>query len=206
MNKLTKRALTGAVIVSIIVAASLYSQLTSGALWALVILGSFYELFKNKMGGALGVLYILVAGLSTYYIGFLNGTYDGMLIVSLFTAIWVNDSFAYLGGTAIGRKVFAQGLAPAISPNKSWEGTIIGAISSAAVGYLWYGAWGIILGLLVGLLATVSDLIQSRAKRKVGIKDSGSIFPGHGGVLDRFDSLGLTAPIVIIVVTIFRMI
>lgn len=205
MSKLIQRTLTGAVLVAVIISASVYSSLTASLLWGAVVVGSLYELRTNKMGGLLAAIYILIAGAATHGIGYLNGEYDGWLTVSLLMAIWANDVFAYLGGTAFGRKIFSNGLAPSISPKKSWEGTIIGALSAGVMGYLWHGEWGIALGLMVGALATISDLIESAAKRKVGIKDSGTIFPGHGGVLDRFDSLGLTAPMVIIVVTIFRM-
>lgn len=204
-TKILRRAITGSVIVSVIIGATVYSSLTASILWVVVSLGALYEFCTNKMGGILGALYILVAGAATHSIGYLNGEYDGWLTISLFTAIWTNDTMAYLGGTALGRKLFVRGLAPSISPKKSWEGTIIGAAFAGLVGYWWYGELGIALGVLVGALATASDLIESAAKRKVGIKDSGTIFPGHGGVLDRFDSLGLTAPMIIIVVIIFRM-
>lgn len=204
-SNLLQRALTGSVIVAVIVGASVYDSLTASLLWGTVTVGALHELRANKMGGILGAIYILIAGAATHRIGYLNGEYDGWLTVSLFTAIWTNDSMAYLGGTSLGRKFFSRGLAPSISPKKSWEGTIIGLLFAGLVGYLWYGELGIILGMMVGALATASDLIESAAKRKVGIKDSGTLFPGHGGVLDRFDSLGLTAPMVIIVVTLFRL-
>ena len=205
MSKLIQRAITGAVIVTVVIAASVFNSITAELLWGVLTLGAIVEMYSNKMGGILGAVYIIIAGVSTYSIGYLNGDYDGWLMVSLFTVIWTNDTMAYLGGTALGRKMFSSGLAPNISPNKSWEGTIIGALFAGLVGYLWYGLEGVALGVLVGALATASDLIQSSAKRRVGIKDSGKIFPGHGGILDRFDSLGLTAPAVVIVITIFRM-
>ena len=89
-----------------------------------------------------------------------------------------------------------------VSPNKSWEGAAIGATMASLVAYLFIGLTGLLIGLCVGILATFSDLIESKAKRKAGIKDTGALLPGHGGVLDRFDALLLSAPFTFIVIYI----
>ncbi len=117
----------------------------------------------------------------------------------LFTIIWVEDSAAYMIGTRWGRHKIAE----SISPNKSWEGTLAGWVGAGVVGGLFQVTVlrqqlrlpeAIGLGLIIGLLAFVSDLGKSVLKRGAGVKDSSQLLPGHGGILDRFDSFLLTAP------------
>jgi len=119
------------------------------------------------------------------------------LAFAMIVSIWVNDSFAYLAGSAIGR----HKMAPRISPKKSWEGFIAGSIGTTAV---WIAAntlpgvelplgWRIAIGLAASLAAAIGDLSESRIKREVGVKDSGTLLPGHGGYLDRFDSFIMVA-------------
>lgn len=130
-------------------------------------------------------------------------SYDTMLPLSVFIFLWVNDSGAYLTGSLLGRhKLF-----PRISPGKTWEGSIGGGILVIAVaallGYLvnrgvdvprlsilgWMG-----LGLVIAIVGTWGDLVESLFKRTLGIKDSGNILPGHGGMMDRFDSSLMAIP------------
>lgn len=130
-------------------------------------------------------------------------SYDMMLPLSVFIFLWVNDSGAYLTGSLLGRhKLF-----PRISPGKTWEGSIGGGILVIAVaallGYLvnrgvdvprlsilgWMG-----LGLVIAVVGTWGDLVESLFKRTLGIKDSGNILPGHGGMMDRFDSSLMAIP------------
>ena len=117
----------------------------------------------------------------------------------LFALIWVEDITAY----AIGSRWGSHKIAESISPKKSWEGTIAGLIGAAAVGALFQLTLlkqqlrlteAIGLALIVGILAFASDLGESVLKRGAGAKDSSQLLPGHGGVLDRFDSFLLTAP------------
>ncbi len=115
-----------------------------------------------------------------------------------FTLTWVNDTAAYLVGRLWGRRQ----LAALISPNKTWEGTVGGWISSVLASALWGGLLGlplpglIMLGALVGPVATGGDLVVSRLKRLAGVKDTSRLIPGHGGALDRIDSLLFTIPLV----------
>ena len=143
-------------------------------------------------------------------------TYNMLLPLSVFVFLWVNDTGAYCVGSLLGRhKLF-----PRVSPGKSWEGSIGGAVFVLAVAYLvgwldnmeiadadhalpvfmgmlsipeWMG-----LGLVVVVFGTWGDLVESLFKRTLGIKDSGSILPGHGGMLDRFDSSLLAIPAAVI--------
>ena len=110
--------------------------------------------------------------------------------------VWGNDVFAYLTGIAIGK----HKMSPRISPKKSWEGFvggIVGAIAMGAVGsFVVGGSLGMWLGLaaVVAITSVFGDLVESMFKREAGIKDSGKIMPGHGGVLDRFDALLISSP------------
>jgi phosphatidate cytidylyltransferase len=119
----------------------------------------------------------------------------------LFVTIWTADSAAYFVGRSVGRRR----LAPTISPGKTWEGAaagFAGAMLAVLLGRAWFlrDAFGpgvaAALGALVGVIGPVSDLSESVIKRAVGVKDSSSILPGHGGVLDRFDALLFCLPAV----------
>lgn len=133
--------------------------------------------------------------------------YFPYLILGAFILIWSNDTFAYLSGRLFGKtKLFER-----ISPNKTQEGayggsifTIIAAIVIAQffTEYTWRD-W-VIIALIVSVLGTIGDLVESMFKRSLNIKDSGSIIPGHGGILDRFDSFVFSAPFVYFYVTLLR--
>lgn len=119
------------------------------------------------------------------------------LVTGVLVIIWANDVGAYFAGSTLGRTK----LAPAISPNKSWEGVVGGLLLGLVVAWAYArifgfaeGAW---MGLapLITLFGTSGDLLESRLKRLLGVKDSGTLLPGHGGFLDRFDSLYLVAPL-----------
>jgi phosphatidate cytidylyltransferase len=124
--------------------------------------------------------------------------WGGYTVISVLSMIWICDTAAYHVGMAIGRhKLF-----PRVSPNKSWEGAVAGFVFAilAAVaakylvlGYLRVGD-AVVLGLIVGTLGQLGDLFESLLKRDAGVKDSSHLLPGHGGVLDRFDSLLFVAP------------
>lgn len=131
------------------------------------------------------------------------------LVVAFWLIVWTFDTVAYLAGSAWGR----HKLIPSVSPGKSWEGTIFGFLSVAIVGGIiarlvsqlgWTAMLGISLGLIIGVGALVGDLIESRLKRGAGIKDAGSLLLGHGGVLDRFDSSLIAAPLFYYAVLLMR--
>ena len=178
-------------------------------LWIILIL-TIVELFRNKgsainnLGSALlGVLYIglfasaLVSIREFYPEEYLQG---GLLVVAILFSIWICDSAAFFGGTAFGKhKLF-----PRVSPKKSWEGAVFGLlfavaamISSKAI-FLDFISWkdAIIIGIIIGIVGQLGDLIESLFKRDAGLKDSSEFIPGHGGVFDRFDSLLYVAPVV----------
>ncbi len=124
--------------------------------------------------------------------GALPDYWGGVLLLGIFASVWINDAFAYLVGSKIGK----HKLAPSISPKKSWEGFIAGLVASMAIWavlcYIPYLdmslAQALVAGLICGILGVLGDLVESRIKRNSGFKDSGTIMPGHGGLLDRCDS------------------
>jgi phosphatidate cytidylyltransferase len=118
--------------------------------------------------------------------------------IILIASIWINDTMAYIVGSLIGKTQLSP-----ISPKKTWEGTVGGAIlciaTIALVGHYWLKASIvdlIVISSIAAVAGTVGDLLESKLKRLAGIKDSGRIMPGHGGFLDRFDSLILAVPFV----------
>lgn len=139
-----------------------------------------------------GMFYILLPMLLLIQIR----TISFVIPMAILLLIWTSDTMAYLVGSFIGKTPFSS-----ISPNKTWEGTIGGAVLTIAVGGIWgyfshyynIADW-IILGLIVSITAPLGDLIKSKLKRMAGVKDSGKLMPGHGGALDRFDSLLITLP------------
>ena len=117
------------------------------------------------------------------------------------TIIWIYDSAAYLFGVSFGRhRLFER-----ISPKKSWEGAIGGALAALAASYAAFifipeislVNW-IVLSALIIVSATLGDLTESMIKRSFGVKDSSNLIPGHGGILDRFDSLFFVVPVVVL--------
>ena len=201
MNESVTRSLTGVVFVSIVVFATTFDLITATVLWTAVLLQGLKE-YKKLKGAPLGYLLITLAVVSLWAMGQPFEVWIGLEVVIFLTWIWANDTFAYLGGRLFGKKLIKRGLAPNASPNKSWEGAFVGAIGAAFVGWLWMGNQGAFLGLLTGILSTLGDLVQSALKRRANVKDSGTLLPGHGGVLDRFDGLLIAAPVVLII-TIF---
>ncbi len=133
-------------------------------------------------------------------------TYSPGIVVGFFILLWVNDSGAYLTGVTMGRHKLME----RISPKKSWEGFFGGALLSLAAAFLvsrWLGvipAWGwMVVSAIISVAGTYGDLVESMLKRSLGVKDSGSIMPGHGGFLDRFDSTLLSFPLVYLFISLF---
>lgn len=192
-----------------------FSLPVSGAGFILLITGIFQ---KNKVdlksfgAAALGLLYISLSwGLMMDMYGITDiHFYDTMFVIPGYTlpiviiaSIWINDTMAYIVGSLIGKTPLSK-----ISPKKTWEGTIGGVLLCIAlIGFLLpivifndsYTAISVFLAIIAAVAAvsgTFGDLLESKLKRMAGVKDSGRIMPGHGGFLDRFDSLILATPFV----------
>ncbi len=176
-------------------AAVLFFAVTAAIVYMIVVYPSF-----TVTDLAATVFTSLYAGwLLTHLIG-IRHLSDGFHYVLLVLACtWSTDTFAYFVGINIGKRK----LAPVVSPNKSVEGSL-GGVAGSIIAAVIAGILGsrmplihyVIIGVLIGVVGQVGDLAESALKRMAGVKDSGRIIPGHGGVLDRFDSLYLTAPAV----------
>lgn len=166
---------------------------------------------KNLGLSLLGLLYIslswgLMVQLRSLNSEGLFGDQGWVIPMVVVASIWINDTMAYLVGSLIGKTPFSK-----ISPKKTWEGTLGGAILAIAVvtgaGYYLFGMkdYGSLLAIssIAAVTGTAGDLLESKLKRMAGMKDSGTILPGHGGFLDRFDSLLLATPFVWIYVSVF---
>ena len=150
--------------------------------------------------------YIILPFVFITKISFGINDYNPKIIIGLFILIWTNDTFAYIVGKSIGRtKLFEK-----ISPKKTVEGFLGGIVFAVVAGYLiskyyikanpQFSERSILIwtsiAVIVGIVGTIGDLIESKFKRIAGVKDSGSIMPGHGGILDRLDSVIFVAPII----------
>ena len=178
----------------------------------LLILGviafaEYFQLVKNihpvssPIWLLLGCGYIALGFLSFFGVRVWHGALWLLLIV------WATDIAAY----EIGRRIGRTKLAPTISPHKTVAGFVAGLGAGTLIGLIYglcfmkVGFWAaLFIPLIISLLGQLGDLIESKVKRLAGVKDSGRIFPGHGGVLDRFDSLLLTSPIMYILLLIIH--
>lgn len=168
---------------------------------------------KPTKAVALTVLAPLLAGLCLSHLVLLRDLLDGfnwgwLLLIFFIVLIWVYDVLAW----AVGRKIGVHKMAPSISPNKSWEGTIAGTVGAMAASVLfrwllqlalgssmweWFSIGvALAIGAIVCVLGPLGDLSESLMKRDYGVKDMGKMIPGHGGIMDRFDSTLFTAPAV----------
>ena len=221
---LKTRALTALFFVILMMSGLLINAYSFLTLFLIILFGCLFEFYKIikiifpvryifYLPAAL--LYILMplimildlGGLFDTYTKGNPLTYDPLIPCGLIFSIWINDTMAYLVGSWIGRTPFSP-----ISPKKTWEGTIGGVILCVLIisllGKLPVASrisqlqWACI-ALLAGIFGTIGDLFESKLKRMAGIKDSGRIMPGHGGFLDRFDSLLVATPFVWIYVRAF---
>lgn len=147
----------------------------------------------------LGITYACVPFLFFVALGFIQGFYNPYIPLGFLIMLWANDTGAYLSGRSFGKhKLFER-----ISPNKTWEGFFGGVLLALVIalnleqyfGSLPKWQWAS-MALIISIFGTLGDLVESMLKRSLGVKDSGHILPGHGGLLDRFDGLLMAAPLV----------
>ena len=194
MSELAIRTIAGTVMVLVTLAAAIQGGYTFAILVAAAATAVFYEWTRIVRGwGAAwylgGFAYALAAALALLWIR--DRADNGLaLLLWLFALVWMVDIGGYFAGRAIG----GPKLAPAISPNKTWAGLYGGVAAATLVG----GSWALFTGLptillliapLFAVVAQGGDLFESWMKRRAGLKDSGDMLPGHGGVFDRLDGL-----------------
>lgn len=191
----------------LLIPSALWSSVESGLIMALyVFYALFYavgEMFRTRSHpleevakAFWGHIYIALP-FSLLMVLFMSRDPGYLLVFPIFILVWVNDTGAYLTGSMIGRHKLIE----RISPKKTIEGTIGGILLSVLAGlgfyYMDYGVMSLghwaLFGLLISVAATLGDLYESFLKREYGVKDSGWILPGHGGILDRVDSLLLVS-------------
>ncbi len=171
-----------------------------------ILISELYRKHENPIENiaitVFGIIYAIVPYAILNYIVFnqtLHNAYQVWVLIGLFILIWTHDTFAYLTGISIGKhRLFER-----ISPKKSWEGFFGGLLFSFIAAWLLSKyvpefsiiSW-MIIAAIISTIGTFGDLVESMFKRSVNIKDSGSLLPGHGGLLDRFDTLLLAIPII----------
>ena len=172
----------------------------------LLFLMFIYELFaggrfpfENVAMMVTGLVYIGAPFAMLDYVAFHSGTFDWQAVLGVLMLTWLSDTGAYLAGSTFGRTpLFAR-----VSPNKTWEGFLGGAVlvllSSQALA-LWLDILGpvdwLVIAAIVIVFGSLGDLVESMLKRSLGVKDSGRVLPGHGGLLDRFDAFIFLLPFV----------
>ncbi|WP_423818247.1 phosphatidate cytidylyltransferase [Salinimicrobium sp. TIG7-5_MAKvit] len=145
------------------------------------------------------IFYLIASLIFLTLIPSYTGDFTPELVVGIFSLIWINDTFAYLVGKNFGKKKLFE----RISPKKTVEGFLGGLVFSAVAAYLVYFFTGLLsvnewvgLAVILSIFGTLGDLIQSKFKRQAGVKDSGRLMPGHGGLFDRLDSIIFASPFV----------
>ena len=226
VETLKTRSLTAVVFVAVMLAGLLWNQWSFIVLFTIVHFGCWYEFVKlmKKIYSdrylkycLLGLIYITMPLCMLIDLRLENIVYKGnfvfadfgyILPCTIIFSIWINDTMAYIVGSLIGKTPFSK-----ISPKKTWEGTGGGAILCVTViGLLAYFIpvakqiaiqhW-VAIAATCAIFGTVGDLLESKIKRMANVKDSGYIMPGHGGFLDRFDSLLVAVPFVWLYVKLF---
>ena len=164
-----------------------------------------YSILKNRF---IGHFYLVGSLVIFFSLPNIFGEYNPYIVFSFLSLIWISDSAAYVFGVTFGKRPLFK----TVSPKKSIEG-FIGGLSFAIILSIIFSFYlslnitllqWIILGLLTGCTGTLGDLVQSQFKREAGVKDSGNLLPGHGGLYDRMDSIIFAAPIIYLTLTIFN--
>jgi len=163
------------------------------------------------LAGTLAFLWLAIPLSSFFALGWMEDGpgFQYRLPLFIIALVWINDTFAYLTGSLLGR----HKMTPILSPGKTWEGFAGGILITLLAGWIIWNSTGIAtlwawfgISLLVSTLGLAGDLFESGLKRTVKVKNTGELLPGHGGVLDRFDSLLFVAPAVLILIILIKLV
>lgn len=177
-------------------------------IWALLLsvgIGTLVLLARTPPEQSLGALGAFAFGIPYFSLPVASLYHlqreDPWVLFLLLAVVWVGDAAALYGGTLWGR----HKMAPVVSPHKTWEGAVAGFVVGVLVAVVWsyvrlgrLSASVVALGAVVAVVAQLGDLVESLIKRGVGVKDSGNLLPGHGGILDRLDALLFSAPVMLL--------
>ena len=204
MSETLIRTLSGAVFGVLLIGFVYYGPWTNALFWAMVSIVAVREFKTGSTKASLATVWGFTAFLALWMCMVIglpwqnSGAYEPSILLSFVLTIWAADSGAYFVGKPFGK----HKLMPSVSPGKSWEGLIGGAASAALVAYFLWGSVLLWVGPLLAVLGTAGDLLESAWKRRNGLKDSGTIIPGHGGVMDRFDGFALTVPVYFVLLSL----
>ena len=201
-DNLKKRLLTVFVGAPIVIGLLYIGGITFKIMMAVAMFLAFYEWFsmskKSRHSVILalfGAIYIIVGFISIYMLRQFDEGFVFVLLLLL--SVWGSDSVAYI----VGKTFKGPKMSPTISPNKTWSG-YIGALLGASIPFIIYNSGDdillfLMLSVIIGIVGQSGDLMVSALKRHVKVKDTGALFPGHGGMLDRIDALLLVAPVLL---------
>ncbi|MEC8617064.1 MAG: phosphatidate cytidylyltransferase [Bacteroidota bacterium] len=216
MNELLKRGFFGTIYVVIMWYGTAFSEKTFQILFLILGLWSIYEMWKLRKGKTklVAILIVVIPFFIIQLFGMTDTNYPEMpfnpsIILLMFVLTWTFDSFAYL----VGKKFGKNKILPSISPKKSWEGFFGGylfCILASSLSFFLFKEYFnhistlsyTLITIILPFSATTGDFIESFYKRKAGVKDSGTIIPGHGGILDRMDAFLITIPVIYIIINI----
>ena len=216
MNELLKRVFFGAIYVVIMWFGTAYSEKTFQVLFLILGLWSIYEMWKLRKGKPklVALLVVIIPFFTIQFFGMTDSDFPELpfnpsVVLLMFILTWTFDSFAYL----VGKKLGKTKILPKISPKKSWEGFFGGylfcILASSLSHFVFEDYFNhistlsyILITIILPFTATTGDFIESYYKRKAGVKDSGKIMPGHGGILDRMDAFLITIPVIYIIINI----
>lgn len=206
MQDLRRRTITAIVYAAVVLVAAFAPPVVFQAALAVTAALALSEVVALRRAGFVAVIeaaLVIVGSVSLYFLRTLSGPDPSVPLLITIFAVWAADVAAYAVGSSFGTRK----IAPAISPGKTWEGTIAGFLAAALVVLAvvapgGFPVWAVLAALMIGPAAFAGDLLESWLKRRAGVKDSGTLLPGHGGVLDRIDSLLAAGPLVAVLIVL----
>ncbi|PJI91952.1 phosphatidate cytidylyltransferase [Yoonia maricola] len=197
---------TKGMLLTALVASVMSGQLAGGSLWGMVLFLVVPVIGASQLKTEIKTFFIFALGIQLAGWGLVHFRmdYGFFWLLWLMSVVIVTDIFGYFAGKALGGPKFW----PKISPKKTWSGTVAGWIGAALVGFLFTlftnaGLWIILISMVLSFAGQMGDIAESALKRRMGVKDSSTLIPGHGGLFDRFDALLGASLFLIVVADIF---